>query len=609
MKKEKFLNWLFILSVLVSGLTFASCSDDNDDSNDDITPPVVDVPNPAGDDFYMFVNGEWHENLTDRKETQGYMPDVADMLEEMTDEACEDMEEYQMVMQSLQKLEEGDQQANIKRVEEIVAFILSEIETEYDAYVAIGKCISMGLMENELKLYMVYEGDKIRYTFGPIDVEGDEQGNALNTKKFTYRKYTKYAPKTRAGEDFVDGILEGVDMNPEYFVYDEEFTGEAFENLSAMSLDELKIYIQNNIRAGLYPYCGDELTNQLTAGAVETTADFLNMMRNSLFTYSIAYKFNELYITEEVKEQFKEYGEELRGAFAKRIENNEWLSAQTKQAALDKLEKMSFFFGGPEEWEEDGFPEPEGELLVDDILELKESRTRVIEAMLDKSIFTESMTFVMYRPDGLSSNECNAAYMPENNSINILPAYMMEPEWSEDMDPAEMYATFYVIAHEITHGFDKEGSQYDAYGQENDWWTAEDKEKFLELNDKFSQQISTFEAAPGILADGERTNEEDVADLGGFNIAFDALNEYMKKNGVTGEELKEAQKRFFEKHALRHCKHYSDEELMSQLADVHSVNKIRVNGIVQQMDAWYELYNVVEGDSLYLPEEERVVIW
>ena len=605
MKKEKILNWLFVLAVLVSGLNFVSCSDD-----DDITDnPGIDVPNPAGDDFYMYVNGEWHESLTDTEESQGYANDVNSILEEKTDEACENMEEYQLVMQSLQKLEEGGQQANIKRAEEIVALILSEIETEYDAYVAIGKCISMGLMENELKLYLVYEEDKLRYTFGPMDIEGGEQENALNSKKFIYRKYAKWAPRTRAGEDIVDGILEGVDMDPEYFVYDEEFTGGIFETLSAMSLEELKTYIQNNIRAGLYPYCGDELTSQLTGGSVETTADFLNLMRNSLFTYSIAYQFNQLYITEELKEKFKAYGEELRAAFAKRIENNEWLSDQTKQAALDKLEKMTFFFGGPDEWEEAGFPEPEGELLVDDILELKESRTRLIEAMLDKSIFTESMTFIMYRPDALSLNECNAAYMPENNSINILPAYMMEPEWSEDMDPAEMYATFYVIAHEITHGFDKEGSLFDAYGEENDWWTAEDKERFLELNDKFSQQISTFEAAPGIMTDGERTNTEDVADLGGLNIALDALNEYLKNNGVAGEELKEAQKRFFEKHAVRLCKHYSEEELMEQLADIHSVNKIRVNGMLQHIDAWYDLYNVTESDALYLPAEERVVIW
>jgi predicted metalloendopeptidase len=161
----------------------------------------------------------------------------------------------------------------------------------------------------------------------------------------------------------------------------------------------------------------------------------------------------------------------------------------------------------------------------------------------------------------------------------------------------------------MTHGFDKDGSEYDGDGLENDWWTAEDKNKFLALNDMFSTQISTFEAAPGIMTDGERTNTEDVADLGGLNIAFDAMTEHLKKKGVTGDELKEAQKKFFIRHALRLCTNYSAEDLQEMLTDEHSVDKIRVNGIIQHMDSWYDLFNVVEGDALYLPKEERIVIW
>jgi 2-keto-3-deoxy-6-phosphogluconate aldolase len=252
-------------------------------------------------------------------------------------------------------------------------------------------------------------------------------------------------------------------------------------------------------------------------------------MRDDLFNYSISYMFNQLYISEEVKAQFEVYGEELRSVFAKRIENNSWLSVETKAAAQDKLSKMNFFYGGPDEWLAEGFPAPEGELLVDDILELKASRTRMIAAIMDQSLFTESMNYMMFAPGGLSLNSYNAIYIIENNSVNIFPALMMEPEWSEEMDPAEMYATFQVIGHEITHGFDKDGSAVDAYGEENNWWTAEDKEKFLALNDKLSAQISTFEVAPGILTDGERTIAEDVADLGGLNIAFDAMNEFMKE--------------------------------------------------------------------------------
>ena len=172
-----------------------------------------------------------------------------------------------------------------------------------------------------------------------------------------------------------------------------------------------------------------------------------------------------------------------------------------------------------------------------------------------------------------------------------------------------MYGAFFDIGHEITHGFDKEGSKYDGDGLENDWWTPADRAKFMALNDKFSAQISTFEAAPGIMTDGERTNTEDVADLGGFNIAFDAMTEYLKSEGVEGHELEEAQKKFFIRHAKRYCSHYTQEILQELLNDVHSVAKIRVNGIVQHVDKWYDLFNVKEGDNLYLPKEERVVIW
>ena len=125
----------------------------------------------------------------------------------------------------------------------------------------------------------------------------------------------------------------------------------------------------------------------------------------------------------------------------------------------------------------------------------------------------------------------------------------------------------------------------------------------------FAAQISTLEAAPGIYQDGTKTLNENLPDLIGLNIAFDAFNEYLKKNGVTGDALKEAQKDFFEYYTYRYRVNFSQKDFQIHLADVHGVEKIRVNGIVQQIDSWYELYNVVEGDALYLPKEERIVIW
>ena len=129
------------------------------------------------------------------------------------------------------------------------------------------------------------------------------------------------------------------------------------------------------------------------------------------------------------------------------------------------------------------------------------------------------------------------------------------------------------------------------------------------MNNKFIKQIGTHEAAPGVMANGELTIGEYVADLGGLNIAFDALTEYLKKQGVSGEQLKKAQKDFYEYYAYRYRTQYNEADLQAQLEDEHGVDKVRVNAMVQHMDSWYELFNVVEGDLLYLPKEERVNIW
>ena len=592
MKKEKIYNLLLALLVLVAGLSFASCSDD-DNNGGNGGGEGGDTSVHAGDDFYMYVNGEWHESLTSTEETQGYIVDISQLLDEKTDEAYEYLEEYQMVLKSLQQMEDGDHKANEDRVEEIVSDILDDIETEEDAFIAIGECIRMGLFDNTLRLYMAYKNDKIHYTLGPIDAdtpdsfedEEDEEDYDDEESMFEYYtstshkignfKYRTLSPQNLSDIEPLSGILEGLNIDPNYFAYSDVLLDETIAFLDELTLDELKNIIQNSIRAELMPYCRDEYASQVTNGNITTTSDYLLVMRDNLFTYSISYMFNQLYITKERKEQFKTYGEELKEVFANRIENSTWLSAQTQLAALDKLEKMRFFFGGPDKWYEAGFPETKGELLVDDILEVKASRTRMVEFMLGKDIHEEPMVLIMFTPGGACLNEYNAMYFPDGNSANILPAFMIGPEYSPEMDAADMYASFWTIAHEMTHAFDKDGAKFDAYGHKNNWWTAEDLERFTELNTLLSQQISTFEAAPGIMTDGERTVAEDVADLGGLNIAFDALNEYLKNTGVTGDALKAAQKRFFISAASRQCINYSPEELQEQLEDEHSVQHIR----------------------------------
>ena len=601
----------FALLMIVSVFVMPSCSEDDDVTGGE-NPPAEHVPNPAGDDFYMYVNEDWHNSLTDTGESQGYSRDIRTLLSEKTTAMVPSMDEVMTVAKSLLDCANGKQEANEKRLDAIIKDLKAEMTSKEDAYRVIGKCVSMGLLDEYIKIYMIFNEDKICYTIGPKVI--DEEGGAamagiFSSKKINFKNYKKLSAQSRGVDEVLVGIVEGIGLGIEDFMYDEDLMGDVIEELSKCSLKDLKDFVSECTEAELLPFCYDEYAQQVSDGKIPTISHYFDVEFPNLFTYSISYHFNKQYVSAETKEKFKQYGEEMRSVFAKRIENNSWLSAQTKQAALNKLANMKFCFGGPDEWAEEGFPAPKGELLIDDLIEVKSSRTRLIQAKLGKDIREESMTLLMFVPGGEPLNVHNAFYSLYNNAMNVLPSFLIEPEYTPDMDPSAMYAVFYVMGHEMTHGFDIEGAEFDADGHEANWWTAEDKAKFLELNNKFIKQIGTHEAAPGVMANGELTIGEYVADLGGLNIAFDALTEYLKKQGVSGEQLKKAQKDFYEYYAYRYRTQYNEADLQAQLEDEHGVDKVRVNAMVQHMDSWYELFNVVEGDLLYLPKEERINIW
>ena len=598
----------FALLMLASLWVMPSCSEDNDNLS-----PEEHVPNPAGDDFYMYVNGEWHESLTDLSTPQGYSYDIARLLNVKTAECYKTFEAALLIQESLVNLLAGGQDANLQRVDKVIEELLADVETKTDAYQAIGKMIGMGLIEEEVKLYMYPAEGVLCYAVVPPqqaeeDEDGEEQASIRSMKHKKIKKLKKYSSRSRSTDDTMNAILEGLGLDPEYFVYDESIVP-FLTKLEESSLDELKELINDAVASELLPFCGDEFAAQFTEGAITSTTDLVNLVFQDLFKYSLSHHFSRTYLTEELKEQYAEYGEEMRSVFAKRIENNAWLSTPTKQAALAKLDAMKFFFGEPDVWYEEGFPVLKGELLVDDILEAKASNKRLVEAVLGKDAREESFTWGICQPGGNGLNVHDAYYSVDTNAMHLHPSFMMAPEYTEDMEPAQVYAAFYVMGHEMTHGFDLDGSTYDGEGKENNWWAAEDRAKFEALNNQVIEQIGTFKVAEGIFANSSKTVTEDVADMGGLNIAFDALTAYLTKMGISGDEMKEAQKNFFVHHAYRFRTHYTLEALQEQLQDVHSVDMVRVNGIVQHMDSWYELYNVVEGDALYLPKEERIVIW
>lgn len=619
MKKMKFLNWFYALLLLVAGMSFASCSENNDLGED--TPPVEEeVANAAGDNFYMYVNGTWHNSLNPNEDKdKGFQEDAYEITKKRKEGLLADMEETKNLMQSYDYLMAEGLEENQEYLDSIINIIgecAMSAQSKHELGLYVGEWIKKGYLENMFRLYSTINehDDKICYTICPdqvtLKLAGAEQGgnSEEEARHFKFVTYQKYTSKTRGGEDFMSSVIAGMGLDPDCFVIADTLKT-FYENYNVMSLEELKETIIGCAGAELFMYCGDENTIEATNGYTDKTRDVLDAHLSHLLTYPLSYYYCEKYVDDEVKAKYTTYAETMRSVFAKRIENNSWLSDETKEKALEKLNNMKFFIGEPDEWNLESFPKFNSKLFVENILEAKQSRINTIISLIGKPKRENTIPAIILTSGGIGTYIYNAFYLPATNAMTILNCFMSAPEYTEDMQPADLYALFYVIGHEMTHGFDKIGSTYDANGNLNNWWTAEDREKFEALNDALAQQISTIEIAPGIMANGYKTIVEDVADLGGLNIAFDALNEYLAEQGVTGEELKEAQKAYFERHAYRYRRVYSSQGFQNMLNDTHSASLVRVNGMLQHMDAWYELYNVTESNDMYLPEDKRINIW
>ncbi|MDO4757490.1 MAG: M13-type metalloendopeptidase, partial [Parabacteroides sp.] len=472
MKRLKLFNLLFALFIAFAGLNFASCSDDN--NIPEVTPPAeeedVHVKNPAGDDFYMYVNEAWHKEQAPGDESLGYINDVNQVLAKKLQETTKTMEDLKAVAESYNRMMTTDQQANLERVDAIVDEMLDKIKTKTDAYRMVGECFAAGLMDRNFKLYpMIHEG-KVYATFGP-GTDNPEANEIYNRphKYMLNNKFYKFSAQSRSIDEVFKTLAEGIGLNDDYLIGGEEMAAFLTE-LSQKSLDELKDGIKEAIEGELLPYCGDEYAQ--SEANYPTTHDYLfGFQLEKLFGYSMSYHYSTQYVTDERKELFKEYGEDLRASFANRIQNNAWLSSATKQEALNKLDKMKCYYGRPDVWLEEGLRVPDKDLLVDNIVEMKKIRTELIGALLGKDRYDVVMIVNILTVGGMHLADYNAYYDPENNAFFVHPCFMIDPEFTPEMKKGEMYALFYILGHEITHGFDLEGSRRDADGNENNWWT------------------------------------------------------------------------------------------------------------------------------------------
>ena len=306
----------------------------------------------------------------------------------------------------------------------------------------------------------------------------------------------------------------------------------------------------------------------------------------------------------------REILENMRQRMSQRIEQLDWLSSATKANALEKLQAMVFSVGKPDELYNADF-KLTGNTAVEVAMQYMRQLTEYQRTIDGEPAYGNGWDYLNANVvSTISLSSTNAFYVPQFNQLFIIPAYMMSQIFPTDKDNAQRYAVSMVFGHEMTHGFDPTGAKYDAHGFEKNWWTDGDMAQFKLLQQQMIDRYNELEVVPGVMADGEKTLNENVADLGGVTLAYDLWNEKLKADGFTGEALRHLQRQFFLSYAVVWNLYRSDEDLLDQIkTDEHSASFNRVNGISRLLDDWYTLFGVEPGDKLYVKPTNRVKIW
>ena len=315
----------------------------------------------------------------------------------------------------------------------------------------------------------------------------------------------------------------------------------------------------------------------------------------------------EKYFPPKAKEEMVTLVDYLKKSFAQHIKDVTWMSDVTKEKALAKLNKFTVKVGYPDKWEDYSklTIEPAAKSVYYTNLQ------RVNEWAYQKSLEKVGKP-VDKTKWGMSPQTVNAYYNPLYNEIVFPAAILQAPFFNFEADPAVNFGGIgAVIGHEMTHGFDDSGAEFDGDGNLKNWWTPEDKKNFENATKALAKQYDQYEPVKGVFVNGTFTSGENIADLGGVNIAFDALQMYLKDKGNVDKISNFTQdQRFFISWGTVWRTLSTDKYLTNQVkTDPHSPGYFRSFGPLVNVDAWYKAFDVKEGDKLYKKPEDRIKIW
>ncbi len=383
--------------------------------------------------------------------------------------------------------------------------------------------------------------------------------------------------------------------------------------LEETSLDDLKTYAEAKIISGASGYLSDDFRtasfkfSQTLSGVKQDRPRWKRAVSlvSGVMGEAIGKLYVEKYFPESSKQRMLDLVHNLQAALAERIDEASWMEQVTKEQAKDKLSNFIIKIGYPDKWRD------YSGLQIDPSLSLYENLSRVSEFMTKDYIDRKVNKPVDKSEWHMTPQTVNAYYNPTTNEICFPAAILQPPFFDPEADDAVNYGAIGgVIGHEMSHGFDDQGCQFDKEGNQNNWWTAADKANYDKRTKVLEDYFGNYEVLPGKKINGKLTLGENIGDNGGLNIAFRAFSNLMKTKKLPVIDGFTPEQRFFLAWGRVWAANTSDEMTDYLLkVDPHSPNKARVNAALPHIDAWYDAFNVKKSDKMYVPKSKRAHIW
>ena len=466
--------------------------------------------------------------------------------------------------------------------------------------------------------YSAEEAEKTTNAVISFETELAKVSVDRNALRDVHKNYNKMSVKDFTKKyDFIDwdiffkevGISKSTELNASQVTFFEGLT----KVCKKTSLETKKEYLAFKLLNSAANYLSEDFVNanfEYFGKALQGREELQPLWKRSLAVVnrSLAEAFGQMYVEKyfpaSSKEKMLEMVENLRTALGERIDALEWMSSETKTKAHEKLGTFIVKIGYPDKWKD-----YTALSIMDDSYWANICRANVFahnEMMEDEGQPVDRTKW------GMSPQTVNAYYNPTTNEICFPAAILNPPFFNPDADDAVNYGGIgVVIGHEMTHGFDDQGRNYDKDGNISAWWTEEDEKKFNEKAEVLVEQYDKIVVLDSLHADGRYTLGENIADQGGLLIAHQAYMNTLKGK-ATPKDIDgfTHNQRFYLGYANLWAQNVRPQEIIRRTkTDVHSLGKWRVNGALRNIDDFYTAFDIKESDAMYLAPEERINIW